>query len=222
MLLWRKVWQLYRVFPLLHRCFTTRPDHVDVRVSSISFSHTIAHYPVLHLWDRALFTAMPMLQHYLPNYTLCTNSIHRPHCPTPRPIMNRLRDIARVIRRYPTQEPSRSLLRLMAQVVRKPKTSLKLYSAGAADRVLEHSIEIIRRYKPEVWMYCRRKLAGVMTVSNRKVTLFPVQPENLPFFERLGDHWDEVMAEYKEKTGLCGWCSRKIGFPSSEGHPCLQ
>ncbi len=222
MLLWRKVWQLYRVFPLLHSCFTTTPDHVDVRVNSISFSHTIGSYPVLHLWDRALFTAMPMLQHYLPNYPLRIHNMHRPHRPTPRPIMKRLHHMAELIRRYPTQEPSRSLLRLMAHMIRKPKNSLKFYSTGTADRVLEHSIQVIRRYDKEVWMYCRRGLAGVLAVSNRKVTLFPVQPEALLFFERLGDHWDEVMAEYGQKTGLCGWCSRKTAFSSGEGPRCFQ
>ena len=136
-----------------------------MRVHSICFSHTIGNYPVRHLWDRALFTAMPMLQHYLPNYALRTNNMHRPHCPTPRPIMKRLHHMAEVIRRYPTQEPSRSLLRLMVHMIRKPKNSLKFYSTGTADRVLEYSIQIIRRYEQEVWMYCRRELVGVLAVS---------------------------------------------------------
>jgi len=217
-----KVWQLYRLFPALHQILAVGEHAVDVRVSSIAFTHTISGFPVRHLWDGAMLTVLPMLQYYTPGYTLHGNNLHRPHCPTPRHLVERLRAMADVVRRHPARPPSCSLLLLMTTMLRKPRPVLKLHSSGTPGRVPEHSVQIIHRSSVhEMWMHRYGKLVAILVVSQGSASLLPAaEPEHLAFFERLGEHWTEVMADYGRKTQLCGWCSRKIRSASGEGPLC--
>lgn len=217
--LWAKFWQLHSVFPALHSSLLT--ERVDVRVTSLTFSHTIVGFPVLHLWDRLLFTAMPMLPHYSPCYSLRSSNLHRPHLPASRSLVDRVKRMDCVVRRYPPCKPSFSLLRLTMTMLRKPRKVLKLCSDGTPDRIVEYSAQIISRLGvPELWLHCRGRLVAILSLSAGRATLFPMELSHLAFFERLGERWSEVMAEYGRKTRLCGWCSRAISSASGEGPLC--
>jgi hypothetical protein len=207
--LWRKVWQLYWQLPTLSQRLG---GGLDVRVRSLAFSHSISGFAVEHIWDRVLFTAMPMLQHYVPGYSLYQDGLHRPHRPAPRQLLRRVQRLAELAARLPPQAPSAALRQLFALMMRKPRPQLKLCTA---EREVDYALR--RTATQELWLYRRHQLVAVLTARHQ---LFPVEPEHLPFFERLGQHWPEVMAEYGRTTGRCGWCSRRLSSPSGEGPLC--